>query len=69
MRVEASYRLQHCKYIMMLRQQRRLSEDDGGSPPVGKLLLNCDSELGLESPHTSVGTTVIDNERINDCLR
>lgn len=30
----------------------------GSSPPVGKLLLSSDSDCGLESRHTSVGTTV-----------
>lgn len=30
---------------------------DGSSPPVGKLLLNCDSERGRESSHESAGTT------------
>lgn len=29
----------------------------GGGTPVGKLLLSADSEHGLDSPHTSVGTT------------
>lgn len=29
------------------------------SPPVGKLLLSGDSERGLDSPHASVGITVI----------
>lgn len=33
---------------------------NASSPPVGKLLLSCDSEHGLDSPHTSVGTTVIE---------
>lgn len=32
------------------------------SPPVGKLLLSCDSEWGLTSSHTSVRTTVMDRE-------
>lgn len=29
----------------------------GGGAPVGKLLLKGDSDVGLDSPHTSVGTT------------
>lgn len=29
----------------------------GGGAPVGKLLLSCDSDRGLDSPHVSVGTT------------
>lgn len=29
----------------------------GGGAPVGKLLLNCDSERGRESSHESAGTT------------
>lgn len=34
----------------------------GISPPVGKLLLSCDSERGRESSHESAGTTAVEED-------